>query len=91
MRAEVYDLEGNKIYKNDLLIYVSDKHRHELCAKEVYGYYKSRFDIEHFFKVAKSKLCFDKLQTTDPNIDEDYCMFAMIAYNHLYHLKDYAT
>ena len=33
---------------------------------------------------------FDKLQTTNPKIDEDYCMFVMLSYNHLYHLKDYA-
>jgi hypothetical protein len=33
---------------------------------------------------------FDKLQTTNPQIDEDYCMFVMLSYNHLYYLKDYA-
>ena len=70
IKAEVYDLESNKIYKNDLLICVSGKHRDELTAKEVYDYYKSRFDIEHFFKFAKSKLRFDKFQTTDPELDE---------------------
>lgn len=91
IKVEVYDLEGNKIYKSDLLICVSGKHRNELSPREVYDYYKSRFDIEHFFKFAKSKLRFDKFQTTDPELDEDYCMFSMIAYNHLYHLKDYAS
>ena len=91
VKVEVYDLEGNKIYNNDLLICVSGKHRNELSPREVYDYYKSRFDIEHFFKFAKSKLRFDKFQTTAPELDEDYCMFAMIAYNHLYHLKDYAS
>ena len=91
IKVEVYDTEGNKIYKNDLLICVSGKHRNELSPKEVYDYYKSRFDIEHFFKFAKSKLRFDKFQTIAPELDEDYCMFAMIAYNHLYHLKDYAS
>ena len=73
------------------MICVSGKHRNELSPREVYDYYKSRFDIEHFFKFAKSKLRFDKFQTTAPELDEDYCMFAMIAYNHLYHLKDYAS
>ncbi len=34
LKAEVYNLEDNKIYKNDLLICVSGKHRRELCAKE---------------------------------------------------------
>ncbi len=65
VKAEIYDLEGNKIYKNNLLICVSGKHRHELCVKALYGHYKSRFDIEHFIKFAKAKLRFDKLQTTD--------------------------
>ena len=49
IKVEVYDLEGNKIYNNDLLICVSGKHRNELSPREVYDYYKSRFDIKHFF------------------------------------------
>lgn len=88
VKVEVHDTEGSKVYKNDLWICVSGKNRDMLTAKEVYHYYKSRFDIEHFFKFAKSKMRFDKLQTTKPEIDEDYCMFVMLAYNHLYHLKD---
>ena len=91
VKVEVYDLEGNKVYKNDLWLCVSGKKRDILTAKEVYDYYKNRFDIEHFFKFAKSKMRFDKLQTINPEIDEDYCMFVMLAYNHLYHLKDDAT
>ena len=90
VKVEVYDLEGSRVYKNDLWLCVSGKKRHLLSAKEAYDYYKSRFDIEHFFKFAKSKMRFDKLQTTNPNIDEDYCMFVMLGYNHLYHLKDYS-
>ena len=90
VKVEVYDLEGSRVYKNDLWLCVSGKKRHLLKAQEVYDYYKSRFDIEHFFKFAKSKMRFDKLQTTNPKIDEDYCMFVMLSYNHLYHLKDYA-
>jgi hypothetical protein len=89
VKAELYDIDGNRIYKHDLLICVSGKRRDLLSAKSVYEYYKSRFDIEHFFKFAKSKLRFDKLQTTNPDIDEDYCLFTAIAYNHIYHLKDY--
>ena len=91
MKVEVYDLAGNRVYENDLWLCVSGKKRDKLTAKEVYDYYQSRFDIEHFFKFAKSKLKLDKLQTTSPEIDEDYCMFVMLAYNHLYHLKDYAS
>ena len=89
VKAEVYAIDGNRMYKHDLLICVSGKHRDLISAKSVYEYYKSRFDIEHFFKFAKSKLRFDKLQTTNPDIDEDYCLFTAIAYNHIYHLKDY--
>ena len=91
IKVEVYDLEGRKVYKNDLWLCISGKKRDTLTAKEVYDYYKSRFDIEHFFKFAKSRMRFDKLQTTNPEIDENYCMFVMLAYNHLYHLKDHAN
>ena len=91
VKAEVYDLEGNKVYKNDLWLCVSGKKRHVLTPREVYDYYKSRFDIEHFFKFAKSKMRFDKLQTTNPERDEDYCMFVTLAYNHLYHLKNHVN
>jgi hypothetical protein len=90
VKVEVYGLKGSRVYNNDLWLCVSGKKRHLLKAQEVYDYYKSRFDIEHFFKFAKSKMRFDKLQTTNPQIDEDYCMFVMLSYNHLYHLKDYA-
>ena len=88
VKVEVHDTEGSQVYKNYLWICVSGKNRDMLTAKVVYYYYKSRFNIEHFFKFAKSKTCFDKLQTTKPEIDEDYCMFVMLSYNHLYHLKD---
>ena len=89
VKAEVYDIDGSRIYKHDLLICASEKHRDLISAKSVYQYYKSRFDIEHFFKIAKLKLRFDKLQTTNPSIDEDYCLFTAIAYNHIYYLTDY--
>ena len=61
VKAEVYDIDGNRIYKHDLLICVSGKRRDLTSAKLVHEYYKSRFDIEHFFKFAKSKLRFYKL------------------------------
>lgn len=89
IKVELYDLEGKKIYNNDLWLCVSGKKRNQLTPKEVYIYYKQRFDMEHFFKFAKSKLRFDKLQTINPDRDEDYCMFVMLAYNHLYHLKNH--
>ena len=35
VKAEVYDIDGNRIYKHDLLICVSGKHRDLLSAKSV--------------------------------------------------------
>ena len=40
VKAELYDIDGNRIYKHDLLICVSGKHRDLLSAKSVYEYYK---------------------------------------------------
>ena len=39
VKAEVYDIDGNRIYKHDLLICVSGKHRDLIFAKPVYAYY----------------------------------------------------
>ena len=38
IKVEVYNLEGNKIYKSDLLICVSVKHRNDLSLRKVYDY-----------------------------------------------------
>jgi hypothetical protein len=88
IKVEVYNLEETKVYKNDLWLCVSGKKRGSLSAKKVYELYKTRFDIEHFFKFGKSKLRMDKFQTINPDKEEDFLMFVMLSYHFLYQIKD---
>ena len=46
IKAEVYNWDGAKVYKNDLWLCVAGEKRGLLSAKEVYELYKKRFDIE---------------------------------------------
>ena len=43
--------------------------------------YADRFDLEHFFKFSKSKLLMDKMQSSDPNKDEDFMLMTGVAYH----------
>ena len=88
IKIEVFDHNGKKKYKRDLWLCVSGESKNQLSAKEVYLYYKQRFDIEHFFKFGKTKLLMGKFQTNNPNKDEDYMLFVMLAYNMLYHARE---
>ena len=87
VRVEVYKEDGTKKYNRDLWLEVVGDKKDELSLEDVYLAYKSRFDIEHFFKFGKSKLLMDKLQTTDPEKEEDFILFGMIAYHLLYYCK----
>ena len=88
IKVEVYNLDGAKVYKNNLWLCVAGEKRGLLSAKEVYELYKKRFDIEHFFKFGKSKLRMNKFQTINPDKEEDFLMFTMLAYHFLYQIKD---
>ncbi|WP_342225284.1 transposase [Rickettsia endosymbiont of Urophora cardui] len=87
IQVKVLDASGNRKYNRDLWLCVSGQQKDKISGKEVYEYYRQRFDIEHFFKFGKSKLLMDKFQTNDPNKDEDYMLFVMLAYNILYHAQ----
>jgi len=87
IQVKVLYASGNRKYHRDLWLCVSGQQKDKISGKEVYEYYRKRFDIEHFFKFGKSKLLMDKFQTNDPNKDEDYMLFVMLAYNILYHAQ----
>jgi len=87
IKVELLDEQGNKKYKRDLWLCVSGQLKYQISGKEAYQCYKQRFDIEHFFKFGKSKLLMNKFQTGEPDRDEDYMLFVMLAYNILYHAK----
>ena len=50
------------MFKNKCWVAVLGDRRHEISAIDAYNYYRSRYDIEHFFKFSKTKLLIDKYQ-----------------------------
>jgi len=87
VRVEIYKPNGVKKYARDLWLQVVGERKEQLSLKCAYEAYKERFDIEHLFKFGKSKLLMNKYQTTDPQAEEDFMLFGMIAYHLLYYCK----
>lgn len=84
VKVEVLNEDGTRKYNRDLWLNIAGTRKDEILPKEAYYHYKNRFDIEHYFKFGKSKLLMNKLQSTNPNRDEDFMLIGMIAYHVLY-------
>jgi len=84
IQISAVDDQGKTLYKKPLWVGVVGKRRHEITAIEVYRYYASRYDIEHYFRFGKDKLLFDKYQTPDVAHEEDWWRLTAVAYSQLY-------
>jgi hypothetical protein len=84
---EVVDADGNPVFKNKCWVAVLGDRRHEISAIDAYNYYRSRYDIEHFFRFCKTKLLIDKYQTPDTEHEEYWWSLCLIAYAQLYFAK----
>ena len=58
--------------------------RHEISTLDIYNNYKSRYNIEHFFRFGKRNLMIDSYQTPDIGHEELWWQFCMVAYTQLY-------
>ena len=85
------DNKGRSIYKNSLWISISGDRRHEISAEEVYHYYDSRYDIEHYFRFGKDKLLFDSYQTPDVVHEEAWWQLTAVAYCQLYFARKHVA
>ena len=83
-RISAYDPSGKMIYQHPLWIAVLGKRRNEISAFEIFDYYLSRYDIEHFFRFGKEKLLLDDFHTFDTEHEEDWWRLATLAYTQLY-------
>lgn len=88
VKVEVYNENGTRKYARDLWLEVVGERRNEISLVQAYLQYKGRFDIEHLFKFGKSKLLMDKFQTTNPQKDEDFMLFGIIAYHLLHYSRN---
>ena len=87
IRIEVTDETGKPLYKRPLWLAVFGKRRHEINAIEAYEHYRTRYDIEHFFRFSKRNLLLDGYQTPDVLHEEQWWSLCLLAYLQLYLAK----
>ncbi len=84
---EKTDADGKAVFKNKCWVAVLGKRRHEVSILDACNYYRSRYDIEHFFRFCKTKLLVDKYQTPDTTHEESWWSLCMLAYAQLFFAK----
>ena len=87
IQINVVNKEGEAMYKKPLWLAVLGEKRTEISLREVYDNYKSRYDIEHFFRFGKRKLLMDAYQTMDVEHEELWWRLCSLAYVQLYLAK----
>lgn len=90
VRIRLLDAEANPLFKRPLWLAVMGKLRQNLSLVDVYRYYQSRYNIEHFFRFGKTKLLLDAHQTSELPHEERWWQLCLLAYNQLYMGKSLA-
>ena len=91
VRMVRYDEAGNKAFKRPLWLIVMGERRHALTLEHIYQAYRTRFDIEHFFRFGKQKLLLTHFQTPDVKREEHWWQLAHIAYAQLWMARHLVT
>jgi hypothetical protein len=84
LRALVKDSDGKPVFQRPLWIGLIGERRDEITPEMAYESYKTRYDIEHFFRFGKQKLLLDAYQTPELKHEEDWWQFVPLAYTQLY-------
>lgn len=80
IRCQVFDTQGNSVFKKAMWLLVQGKRRREVSTVTVYEAYRQRYDMEHFFRFGKNNLLIDKLQTPDSVHEENAWELGCLAY-----------
>jgi len=85
VRVQVLDAQTKQpIYKRDMWLTVWGKERKQLSLTEIHEAYRTRFDIEHFFRFGKQRLLLDSYQTTKEYHMENWFQLVLMSYWLLY-------
>lgn len=79
-----YNEDGTQAYKHPLWLLVMGERRHELTLLHIYQSYKRRFNLEHFFRFGKQRLCLTEFQTPEVEREETWWQLAHVAYAQLW-------
>ena len=82
------DAAGTPLHNKPMWLALSGQRRHELGAKEVFEYYRLRYDIEHFFRFGKDKLLMAAYQTPETKHEEVWWNLVSASYVQLYWARD---
>lgn len=88
---EMRDADGKAVFKNKCWVAVLGERRHEISALDACKHYRSRYDIEHFFRFCKTKLLINKYQTPDTTHEENWWSVCLLAYAQLFFAKECVT
>jgi hypothetical protein len=84
VRITITDQQNNQVYKRSMWLMVAGERRGELTLSQTWESYAQRYDIEHYFKFAKTKLLMNKFQTPDVKREESWWQISSLAYAQLY-------
>lgn len=84
LRAVVKDADGKPIFQRPLWLGLIGERRDEITPEMAYESYRTRYDIEHFFRFGKQKLLLDAYQTPELTHEENWWRFVPLAYTQLY-------
>ena len=87
IRICIVDDEENSLFKRPLWLAVLGKTRKDLSLVSICQYYRSRYNLEHFFRFGKTKLLLDRYQTPSLIHEEHWWKLCLIAYAQLYMVK----
>gem|GEM_PF-1894290 len=85
-----YDKEGNQACKRPLWLLVMGERRHKLTLFPIYQSYGCRFNLEHFFRFGKQKLCLASFQTPDVKREDTWWQLVHTAYAQLWMARSLA-
>jgi hypothetical protein len=91
VRIEVFDEQGETLYKRPLWLGVFGKRRDEMSLIDIYENYRSRYNIEHLFRFSKRNLLIDKHQTAEVHHEESWWSLCLLAYAQLYLAKNISS
>ena len=84
VQIRILDTNKKEVHKRPLWLCVFGARRNDVSAIDAYKNYKSRYDIEHFFRFGKQKLLFTSYQTPKVEHEELWWKLCLIAYAQLY-------
>jgi hypothetical protein len=88
IQVQILNENMENVHKRPLWLCVFGSKRHQISSIEAYKNYKSRYDIEHFFRFGKQKLLLTSYQTPEIKHEELWWQLCLIAYAQLYLGKD---